>query len=158
MDEKKRYLKDPPQIALTQIYTYKDVDFLITLPNPTRSTNKKFTYLYFSKTDPNSYYQVLIKPEDSMQFCLEVWGTDYEKIKDTCVLAEKLGYYGFYYGESLAEIDLDCWSVISNLSAMTTRIKLRISYKGLENTTMPELSNSFWLSKILLNTMLFSYL
>ena len=59
-----------------------------------------------------------------MQFCLEIWGTDYEKIKETCILAEKLGYYGFYYGESLAEIDLDCWSVISNLSAITTRIKL----------------------------------
>jgi hypothetical protein len=59
-----------------------------------------------------------------MRFCLEVWGTDYEKIKDTCILAEKLGYYGFYYGESLAEIDLDCWSVISNLSAMTETIKL----------------------------------
>ena len=48
-----------------------------------------------------------------MRLCLEVWGTDYGKIKDTCILAEKLGYYGFYYGESLAEIDLDCWSVIS---------------------------------------------
>ena len=59
-----------------------------------------------------------------MRFCLEVWGTDYEKIKDTCILAEKLGYYGFYYGESLAEIDLDCWSVISNLSARTATIKL----------------------------------
>ena len=59
-----------------------------------------------------------------MRFCLEVWGTDYEKIKDTCILAEKLGYYGFYYGESLAEIDLDWWSVISNLSAITATIKL----------------------------------
>jgi alkanesulfonate monooxygenase SsuD/methylene tetrahydromethanopterin reductase-like flavin-dependent oxidoreductase (luciferase family) len=59
-----------------------------------------------------------------MRFCLEIWGTDYEKIKETCILAEKLGFYGFYYGESLAEIDLDCWSVISNLSAITTRIKL----------------------------------
>ena len=28
----------------------------------------------------------------------EVWGTDYEKIKDICILAEKLGYYGFYHG------------------------------------------------------------
>lgn len=45
-----------------------------------------------------------------MQFCLEVWGTSYEDIKDTCILAEDLGYYGFYYGESLAEIDLDCWT------------------------------------------------
>jgi len=59
-----------------------------------------------------------------MQFCLEIWGTDYSKIKDTCMLAEKLGYHGFYYGESLAEIDLDCWSVLSSLAAQTSSIKL----------------------------------
>jgi alkanesulfonate monooxygenase SsuD/methylene tetrahydromethanopterin reductase-like flavin-dependent oxidoreductase (luciferase family) len=57
-------------------------------------------------------------------FCLEVWGTDYNKIKDTCILAEKLGYDGFFYGESLADIDLDCWTVLSNLSAVTDKIKL----------------------------------
>ena len=59
-----------------------------------------------------------------MQFCLEVWGIDYAKIKETCLLAEKLEYHGFYYGESLSEIDLDCWSIISNLSAITKTIKL----------------------------------
>lgn len=59
-----------------------------------------------------------------MQFCLEVWGTDYNKIKDTCILAEKLGYYGFYYGESLAEIDMDCWTVLSALASQTSSIKL----------------------------------
>ncbi len=59
-----------------------------------------------------------------MQFCLEAWGTDYEKIKDTCIAAEKLGYYGFYYGESLADIDLDCWTVISALVSYTNKIKL----------------------------------
>jgi alkanesulfonate monooxygenase SsuD/methylene tetrahydromethanopterin reductase-like flavin-dependent oxidoreductase (luciferase family) len=53
-----------------------------------------------------------------------VWGTDYNKIKETCVLAEKLGYYGFYYGESLADIDLDCWTVLSSLSSITNQIKL----------------------------------
>jgi alkanesulfonate monooxygenase SsuD/methylene tetrahydromethanopterin reductase-like flavin-dependent oxidoreductase (luciferase family) len=57
-------------------------------------------------------------------FCLEVWGTDYNKIKDTCILAEKLGYDGFFYGESLADIDLDCWTILSNLSALTDKIKL----------------------------------
>src|ERR671938_413569 len=57
-------------------------------------------------------------------FCLEVWGTEYNKIKDTCLLAESLGYDGFYYGESLADIDLDCWTVISNLSSITEKIKL----------------------------------
>jgi alkanesulfonate monooxygenase SsuD/methylene tetrahydromethanopterin reductase-like flavin-dependent oxidoreductase (luciferase family) len=57
-------------------------------------------------------------------FCLEVWGTDYNKIKNACILAEKLGYDGFYYGESLADIDSDCWTIISNLSAIANKIKL----------------------------------
>jgi alkanesulfonate monooxygenase SsuD/methylene tetrahydromethanopterin reductase-like flavin-dependent oxidoreductase (luciferase family) len=57
-------------------------------------------------------------------FCLEIWGADYTKIKDTCVVAEKLGYSGFFYGESLTDIDLDCWTILSNLSAVTTDIKL----------------------------------
>jgi alkanesulfonate monooxygenase SsuD/methylene tetrahydromethanopterin reductase-like flavin-dependent oxidoreductase (luciferase family) len=59
-----------------------------------------------------------------MRLCLEVWGTDYNKIRETCILAEKLGYYGFYYGESLADIDLDCWTVLSSLSSITSQIKL----------------------------------
>ena len=59
-----------------------------------------------------------------MRLCLEVWGKDYNKIKETCLLAEKLGYYGFYYGESLADIDLDCWTVLSSLSSITDQIKL----------------------------------
>ena len=59
-----------------------------------------------------------------MQLCLEVWGTDYEKVKGTCIRAEELGYYGFYYGESLADIDLDCWTIISALVPQTSRIKL----------------------------------
>ena len=88
-----------------------------------------------------------------MRLCLEVWGTDYEKIKDTCILAEKLGYYGFYYGESLAEIDLDCWSIISNLSAITATIKLgpvitylipqyrNIALLAKQSATLQEISN-----------------
>jgi alkanesulfonate monooxygenase SsuD/methylene tetrahydromethanopterin reductase-like flavin-dependent oxidoreductase (luciferase family) len=76
-------------------------------------------------------------------FCLEVWGTDYNKIKDTCILAEKLGYYGFYYGESLANIDLDCWTILSNLSATTDSIKLGpvITY------LFPQYRNVFLLAK-----------
>jgi len=88
-----------------------------------------------------------------MQFCLEIWGTDYEKIKEVCLLAEKLGYYGFYYGESLAEIDLDCWSIISNLSAITKTIRLgpvitylipqyrNITLLAKQSTTLQEISN-----------------
>ena len=76
-------------------------------------------------------------------FCLEVWGTDYNKIKDTCILAEKVGYDGFYYGESLADIDLDCWTIISNLSAITNKIKLGpvITY------LFPQYRNIFLLAK-----------
>jgi alkanesulfonate monooxygenase SsuD/methylene tetrahydromethanopterin reductase-like flavin-dependent oxidoreductase (luciferase family) len=59
-----------------------------------------------------------------MQFCLEIWGTEYDKIKQTCTIAEKLGYHGFFYGESLSKIDLDCWTVISSLASRTNRIKL----------------------------------
>lgn len=81
--------------------------------------------------------------DNTPSFCLEVWGTEYNKIKDTCILAEKLGYYGFYYGESLADIDLDCWTVISNLSAITNRIKIGpvITY------LFPEYRNIFLLAK-----------
>ncbi len=62
--------------------------------------------------------------KEEISFCLEIWGTDYNKIKDVCILAEDLGYYGFFYGESLADLDLDCWTVISALSSLTTKIKL----------------------------------
>src|ERR671935_3320229 len=76
-------------------------------------------------------------------FCLEVWGTDYTQIKNTCILAERLGYDGFYYGESLADIDLDCWTIISNLSAITNKIKLGpvITY------LFPQYRNIFLLAK-----------
>lgn len=59
-----------------------------------------------------------------MKYCLEVWGTDYARIRDICILAEKLGYDGFYYGESLTDIDLDCWTVLSGLAEKTDAIHL----------------------------------
>jgi len=59
-----------------------------------------------------------------MKFCLEVWGTNYEKIKEMCVFAEKSGYDGFFYGESLTDIDLDCWTVLSSLINITSKIKI----------------------------------
>jgi alkanesulfonate monooxygenase SsuD/methylene tetrahydromethanopterin reductase-like flavin-dependent oxidoreductase (luciferase family) len=55
---------------------------------------------------------------------LKYGGTNHDKINETCILAERLGYYGFYYGEALADIDLDCWTVISNLISLTNKIKL----------------------------------
>jgi alkanesulfonate monooxygenase SsuD/methylene tetrahydromethanopterin reductase-like flavin-dependent oxidoreductase (luciferase family) len=59
------------------------------------------------------------------------------------MLAEKLGYYGFHYGEPLADIDLDCWTIISNLSAITNKIKLGpvITY------LLPQYRNIFLLAK-----------
>ena len=62
--------------------------------------------------------------DNGPRFCLEIWGTNYNKIRDTCFLAEKLGYNGFFYGESLSDIDLDCWTVLSSLSGLTNKIKL----------------------------------
>jgi alkanesulfonate monooxygenase SsuD/methylene tetrahydromethanopterin reductase-like flavin-dependent oxidoreductase (luciferase family) len=59
-----------------------------------------------------------------MRFCIEAWGSSYEDVKNTCILAENLGYHGFYYGESLANIDMDCWTVLSHLSAKTNKIRL----------------------------------
>lgn len=59
-----------------------------------------------------------------VKYCLEVWGTDYQKIKETCLTAERLGYYGFYYGESLTDIDLDCWTVLASMIPLTETIKL----------------------------------
>jgi alkanesulfonate monooxygenase SsuD/methylene tetrahydromethanopterin reductase-like flavin-dependent oxidoreductase (luciferase family) len=77
------------------------------------------------------------------RFCLEIWGTVINKIREVCLVAEKLGYYGFYYGESLADIDLDCWTIISNLSAITQKIKLGpvITY------LFPQYRNIFLLAK-----------
>ena len=71
-----------------------------------------------------TYLQTCSLTKGEISFCLEVWGADYNKIKDTCIVAENLGYYGLYYGESLADLDLDCWTVISALSSLTTKIKL----------------------------------
>lgn len=77
-----------------------------------------------------------------IQYCLEVWGTDYQKIKETCLTAEKLGYYGFYYGESLTDIDLDCWTVLSSLIPLTETVKLGpvITYVLPEYRSLPLLA------------------
>ena len=59
-----------------------------------------------------------------MKFCLEIWGTNYEKIKDICIFAEKMDTMDFFYGESLVNIDLDCWTILSSLINITSKIKL----------------------------------
>ena len=53
-----------------------------------------------------------------------MWGRDYDRLKDTCLTAEEMGYYGFFYGESLTDLDLDCWTVLSALIPLTKTIKL----------------------------------
>jgi alkanesulfonate monooxygenase SsuD/methylene tetrahydromethanopterin reductase-like flavin-dependent oxidoreductase (luciferase family) len=58
------------------------------------------------------------------RYCLEVWGSDYDRLRDTCLTAEEMGYYGFFYGESLTDLDLDCWTVLSALIPLTKAIKL----------------------------------
>lgn len=58
------------------------------------------------------------------KYCLEIWGREYDRIKDTCICAEELGYYGFFYGESLTDLDLDCWTVLSSLIPLTKNIRL----------------------------------
>ncbi|HEU5120824.1 MAG TPA: LLM class flavin-dependent oxidoreductase [Candidatus Nitrosocosmicus sp.] len=58
------------------------------------------------------------------RYCIEVWGRDYDRLKDTCLTAEEMGYYGFFYGESLTDLDLDCWTVLSALIPLTKTIKL----------------------------------
>lgn len=59
-----------------------------------------------------------------MRFCLEVWGADYERVRAACRRAEALGFDGFYYGESLTALDLDCWTVLAALAECTSRIEL----------------------------------
>lgn len=59
-----------------------------------------------------------------MLLALEVWGNNYDKIRDVCIEAERLGYNGFYYGETLADLDLDCFTVISALTQLTDNIRL----------------------------------
>ena len=58
-----------------------------------------------------------------MKFCLEIWGINCEKIRDVCIFAEKMVTMDFY-GESLANIVLDCWTILSSLINITNKIKL----------------------------------
>ena len=67
-----------------------------------------------------------------MRLCLESLG----KIKVTCILAEKLRYYG----ESLAEIDLDS----QNLCAMTATLipqYRNVALLANQSATLQEISN-----------------
>ncbi len=59
-----------------------------------------------------------------MRYALEVWSSDWREIERTCLLAERLGYDAFYYGESPTGLNLDCWTVLAALARATRRIRL----------------------------------
>ncbi|MDQ6723603.1 MAG: hypothetical protein M3Z01_04990 [Thermoproteota archaeon] len=57
-------------------------------------------------------------------FCLEIWELITIKLKILFLLAGDRGYYGFFFGEYLTDLDLDCWTVLSTLLFLTIKIKL----------------------------------
>ena len=59
-----------------------------------------------------------------MRFCLEMWGNDLRRVEAAARLAEALGIDGVYYGESPTGLNLDCWTVLARLSAVTERMRL----------------------------------
>ena len=59
-----------------------------------------------------------------MQLAVEVWGGTYEQICRTAQLAEARGVDGFYYGESLTDLDLDAWQVLAGLAGCTKSLSL----------------------------------
>lgn len=59
-----------------------------------------------------------------MKVALEVWSARYDEVVATCRLAEHLGLDGFYYGESPHGLNLDCWTTLAGLAAVTERIRL----------------------------------
>lgn len=61
---------------------------------------------------------------DAVKVALEVWSARFEEIRTTCLLAEALGFDGFYYGESPHGLNLDCWTMLGALATITDRIRL----------------------------------
>ncbi len=59
-----------------------------------------------------------------MKVALEVWSSDFDRVEETCRLADSLGIHGFYYGESPHELNLDCWTTLAALARSTERIRL----------------------------------
>lgn len=59
-----------------------------------------------------------------MRIALEVWSSDFGQVEATCRRAERLGFDGFYYGESPHDLNLDCWTTLAALARSTRRIRL----------------------------------
>jgi alkanesulfonate monooxygenase SsuD/methylene tetrahydromethanopterin reductase-like flavin-dependent oxidoreductase (luciferase family) len=47
-----------------------------------------------------------------------------KKLKISVYLLKKMDTMDFFYGESLVNIDLDCWTILSSLINITSKIKL----------------------------------
>ena len=59
-----------------------------------------------------------------MKIALEVWSAHFDEVRATCLRAESLGLDGFYYGESPHGLNLDCWTTLAGLAALTDTIRL----------------------------------
>ncbi len=59
-----------------------------------------------------------------MRLTLELWGSDYRRLREVARCAEDCGFDGLFYGESLTDLDLDCWTVLAGLAAVTRRLRL----------------------------------
>lgn len=59
-----------------------------------------------------------------MKVALEVWSSSYQEVEATCMLAEKLGFDAFYYGEAPHGLNLDCWTTLAALARSTEAIRL----------------------------------
>ncbi|MEM4311047.1 MAG: LLM class flavin-dependent oxidoreductase [Nitrososphaerales archaeon] len=59
-----------------------------------------------------------------VKFCVESFGNKVEEVAKFCKLCEDLGYDAFYYGDGPWNYLLDCFSTLSYLSSLTSRIRL----------------------------------
>ena len=55
---------------------------------------------------------------------MEVWSARFDDVRATCLRAEARGIDGFYYGESPHGLNLDCWTTLGALAAITSSIRL----------------------------------
>ncbi|MGF1597155.1 MAG: LLM class flavin-dependent oxidoreductase [Acidimicrobiales bacterium] len=63
-------------------------------------------------------------PPARVRIALELWGSDLAAVAATCRLAEREGLDAVYYGESPGPLNLDCWTTLAHVAALTTTIRL----------------------------------
>jgi len=59
-----------------------------------------------------------------VKFCVEAFGNNLDEVIKMCKKSEELGYHAFYYGDGPWNYLLDCFSTLSYLSSLTSRIRL----------------------------------